>query len=146
MNTLTSRNRLINGEGYVLVMEEVTSTVLLYDMFQQMSSLIAGADKVIQELENAMPNLTGLQFIAIHYYDDFVSPSNFQGYSMVMLTLVPENTNDIIKEIIKQATNEDLGKIFLIAARNDEDKKKFNVLKNESTRVVQSRIKTLRAL
>jgi hypothetical protein len=146
MNSVTSRNRLVKGDGYVLVMEEVTSTVLLHDMFLQMSSLIAGAEEVMKEIDEAMPNLTGLQFVAIHYYDDFVSPSNFQGYALVMLTIVPENVNDIIREIIKQAEDDGLSRTFLIAARNDETKQKFNVLKNESDRVVQARIKVLRNL
>lgn len=145
-SSVVSRNRLIKGDEYVLVVEEVTSTALLHDMFLQMSSLIAGADQVMKELDEAMPTLTGLQFVAINYYDGFVSPSNFQGYSLVMLTIVPEDTNDIIREIIHQASDEDLGRIFLIAARNDPDQKKFEVLKNESNRVVQARVKILRRL
>jgi hypothetical protein len=146
MNPNTSRNRLIKGDGYVLVMEEVTSTVLLHDMFLQMSSLIAGADEVLKEIDEAMPNLTGLQFVAIHYYDNFVSPSNFQGYALVMLTIVPENINDIVREIIKQAADDNLSRIFLLAARNDDSQRKLNILKNESNRVVQARVKTLRSL
>lgn len=146
MTTLTSHNRLIKGDGHILVVEEARSPALLHDMFLQMSSLIAGADAVLKELSESMSNLAGLQFVVIHYYDDFVSPSNFQGYGLVMLTIVPEKVNEIIREVIHQASDDDLGKIFLIAARHDEDERKFNVLKNEATRVVQARIGTLRNL
>jgi hypothetical protein len=127
-------------------MEEVTSTTILHDMFLQMSSLIAGAEEVMKELDEAMPNLTGLQFVVIHYYKNFVSPRNFQGYALVMLTIVPQNTNDIIREIIKQAADDNLGKIFLIAARNDDSNEKLKILKNESDRLVQARVKILRSL
>jgi hypothetical protein len=146
MNSVTSRNRLINGDGYVLVMEEVTSTIVLHDMFSQMSSLIAGAGEVVKELGEAIPNLSGLQFVVLHYYDDFVSPSNFQGYALVMLTLVPDQTNDIIRDIITYAPDEELGRVLLLASRNDETQQKFRVLKEESSRVVQARVKTLRSL
>lgn len=146
MNSSTSHNRLIKGDGHILVVEEAGSPALLHDMFSQMSSLIAGAEEVLKELDASMPNLTGRQFVVIHYYEGFVSPSNFQGYGLVMLTIVPEKVNEIIREVIKQAPDDELGRIFLIAARHDEDQHKLNVLKNEGTRVVQSRISTLRNL
>lgn len=128
------------------MVEDAGSPDLLHDMFSQMSSLIAGADEVLNELTDSMPNLTGRQFVVIHYYDGFVSPSNFQGYGLVMLTMVPERVNEIIREVIKQASDNDLGEIFLIAARHDKDQRKFNILKSEASRVVQARIGTLRNL
>lgn len=146
MTLLRSKNRLIKSEDYVLVVEEVTSTTVLHDMFIQVSSMIAGADEVIRELDRAMPNLTGLQFIAISYYDKFVSPSNFKGYALVMLTIVPAVTNDIVVELVKQASDDDLAKIFLIAARTDSSNAKLSVLKNESDRLVSARVKVLRNL
>jgi hypothetical protein len=146
MTSSTSHNRLIKGEGHVLVVEEANSPTVLHDMFLQMSSLIAGADEVVKELKESMLNLAGRQFVVIHYYDDFVSPSKFQGYGLVMLTMVPVKINEAIREVIKQAYDDELGRIFLIAARNDEDQHKLNVLKNEADRVVQARIGTLRNL
>jgi hypothetical protein len=146
MTSSTSHNRLIKGEGHVLVVEEANSPAVLHDMFLQMSSLIAGADEVVKELKESMLNLAGRQFVVIHYYDDFVSPSKFQGYGLVMLTFVPAKINEAIREVIKQAYDDELGRIFLIAARNDEDQHKLNVLKNEADRVVQARIGTLRNL
>lgn len=144
MTSTTSHNRLIKGDGHVLVVEEANSPAVLHDMFLQMSSLIAGADEVVKELEGSMLNLAGRQFVVIHYYDDFVSPSKFQGYGLVMLTIVPARINEAIREVIKQAHDDELGRIFLIAARHDEDQSKFNVLKNEANRVTQARIGTLR--
>lgn len=146
MTTLTSKNRLIKGDGYVLVMEEVADTVILHDMFQQISSLIAGAEETADQLDDALSHLAGIQFVVVHYYSDFVSPSNFQGYALVMLTVVPDHVNDVIREIIKEAPDDDLGRIFLLATRHDDTQQKFKVLRNESQRVVQTRIKTLRAL
>lgn len=144
MTKMTNQDRLIKGDEYVLVIEEGRSPALLHDMFLQMSSLIAGADAVLKELRES--SLTGLQFVVIHYYDGFVSPSNFQGYGLVMLTMVPDKVNEIIREVIYQAADDDLGKIFLIAARHDENGQKFNVISDEANRVVQARIGTLRNL
>lgn len=146
MNLSINHNRLIKGNGHVLVVEEAGSPALLHDMFLQMSSLIAGAEEVIEELNAYMPNLAGQQFVIMHYYDGFVSPSNFQGYGLVMLTIVPEKVNEIIREVIKSASDEELGRIFLIAARNDENQHKLNILKDEGERIAQSRIMTLRNL
>lgn len=146
MNSSTNHNRLIKGDGHILVVEEAGSPALLHDMFSQMSSLIAGADAVLKELDASMLDLAGRKFVVIHYYDDFVSPSNFQGYGLVMLTNVPERVNEVIRAIIKQAPDDELGRIFLIAARHDENQHKLNVLKSEGDRVVQARIATLRNL
>jgi hypothetical protein len=127
-------------------MEEVISTTVLHDMFAQMSSLISGADEIMKELDEEMPNLAGLQFVVLHYYKGFVSPSNFQGYALLTLTMVPEKINDIIVELLRQADDEELGKIVLLAARDDVLGDKTKILKGESNRIIQARVKTLRGL
>lgn len=144
MTQFASNDRLIKEDGYVLVIEEGKSPDLLQDMFSQISSLISGAEEVLKDLSEA--TLTGLQFVIIHYYHEFVSPSNFQGYGIVMLTIVPERVNEIIREVIYQAPDDDLSKIFLIAARHDENERKLNIIKQEATRIVEARIRTLRSL
>lgn len=147
---VTSRNRLIHGENYVLVVEEVFSPETLHEMFQQMCYLIAGGDKIVEELGESLQRMAGLQFVVIHYYERFVSPSTFQGYSIVILTEFPHNIHgsvkDMIKEMLEDATDDELARLFLAATRNDEDQSKINVLKEVTTKITTARIKSLRSI
>lgn len=142
----TSRNRLIKGDGYVLVMEEVPTVVELYDMFLQISSFIRGSQNIIHDLQNLNNGLDNHSFVALHYYAGFVSPSNFQGYALVMLPMVPEGSSEGMREHIQQFSDMTLGRIMLIAARDDDSQDKFNILKQESARLVETRAKYLRNL
>ena len=140
-----SSDNLIKGAGYVVVVEEVTSTATLYDMFVQMSYLINGSEELVRQLDEVLPHLTGLQFIALHYYKDFVSPSNFEGYAIVTLTEVPERPNEIVAELCAQATDDELGRVFLLAAPSGSTDAAPALLK-EADRIIKSRVKLLRNL
>ena len=140
-----SRDNLLKGDGHVLVVEEITSTTTLHEMFVQMSYLIGDSSGLIEQLDDTLPNLTGLQFVALHYYKDFVSPSNFEGYAIVMMTEVPSHPSEMMVELCERAADEDLGRIFLLAAKTKDDEAAL-VLLRESDRIIKNRIATLKNL
>lgn len=145
-----SRSRLIKDDKYVIVVEEVSSLSGVSDMLTQVSPSIKGADALSDELVSLVesyPNAP-LEFSMLNYYDDFVSPSNFQGCALVMLVEVPdEETSHLLPaELLKIAPEESLGRIFFIAVRHDRQGVKLNLLKTECDKIIQARVKTLRNL
>lgn len=145
-----SRSRLIKDDNYVIVVEEVSSLSGVSDMLTQVSPSINGADTLSEELISLVESYPDapLEFSMLHYYDEFVSPSNFQGCALIMLVEVPdEETAHLIPvELLKLAPEEALGRIFFIAVRHDRHGTKLNLLKTECDKIIQARVKTLRNL
>lgn len=139
-------DRIILRENYSIVVEEVTSTAILHDMFVQISDMIEDSNQLVTDLDRILPQLTGLQFVTLTYYNQFVSPSNFNGYALLALAIVPDEVNDIIQELILQADDSALARIFLLAVRNTEDDTATKALQKEANYMIKNRLHVLRSL
>lgn len=138
----TSGHRLITAEKHVVLIEEIHSLQGIYKKISDLSNRVKGTTEILEQLYEILPDLTGLDFMFLHYYDRFVAPSNFQGYALVVVQKVPPS-HELISEIVRDVDDNILGTVLMIAASSAEDRS-FRVLQEEANRIVDSRVKLLR--
>lgn len=141
-------DRLVRRINYVLTIEETNSPAVLLQMFESIAVHVDSNEQILADLKQALPELAGLDFIVISYYNSFVSPSNLEGYGLLGLQPFPaaEHFTDALRDLYKQVADEELCRVLLIATRDDASSDKQERLKAEAENIVNTRINHLRLL
>ena len=141
-------DRLVKRSNYTLTIEETNLPAVLFQMFESIAVHVDSNEQILADLKHALPELAGLDFVVISYYNSFVSPSNLEGYGLIGLQPFPviEEFTDQLRQLYKQADDEELCRVLLIATRNDVTSDKQERLKIEADNIVNTRINHLRLL
>lgn len=139
---IASGHRLITSEKHVVLVEEIDSIQGIYKKVSDLSHRVQGTTEILEHLYEVLPDLTGLEFMFLHYYQGFIAPSNFQGYALVVVQKVP-SSGELIDEIVRDLDDNILGVVLMIAASSAEDPS-YQVLQEEANRIVSSRVRLLR--
>lgn len=141
-------DRIIKRINYVLTVEETNLPSVLLQMFESIAVHVDSNEQILADLKQALPELAGLDFVVLSYYNSFVSPSNLEGYGLIGLQPFPiaEHFTDALRQVYKQVEDEELCKVLLIATRNDSANDKQERLKVEAENIVNTRINHLRLL
>jgi len=138
-------DQLIHKGDHVLVLEETNNIADLSIILRSFADMSEDPDT---DWQSALPNLVGLDFVAVTLYTSFVSPSNLDGYSLVGLQPIPRHPElqRINAPIYLTLQDEELGHILLLATRNDNYMEKEKSLKETSDTFIHSRVRQLRNL
>ena len=142
-------DRVIQKHGYDIIVEETNATSMLYAMIENVSTHIESGDSFLETLKEALPSLTGYDFVTLTYYKTYVSPSNLAGYVLIRLHPVPPSTAsnlDELKNVFIQADDEELGQTLIITMLASSDTELFEQIKEEAENIIATRVQQLRAL
>lgn len=139
-------DRIVPRDDYVMVVEATTDTDVLYQTISNIASSLTSPSSLMQEFEMALPNLTGLDFVIVSYYSNFISPSLFEGYSVLALQPVPDELTEAKVLLNHQMLEMEISRVLLVVVRPTTTEEKFLKLKEESEHILEARIKLLQRL
>jgi hypothetical protein len=141
-------DRLIKRDNYLITLEETNKPSDLYQMFESVAPFIKLGKSHLQDLADALPSLTGLDFISMTYYQFFISPSNLVGYTLIGLQGFPDPDmlDEELIELYKQLDDSELSRTLIQASHDDESNWKLNNMTHEADLIIKARIAALRSL
>lgn len=139
------KNRIIKGDDYVLLVEEIHSGELMLSKLEMLSFFLTGSDYLVADVEKQILDPEGWEFVFLQHYEKFITPTNLTGFSLVAMQSIPESSNnEWLAEIAQQYPDGALANSLTVSSHGTG--KGFDVLQAEAEKITTARIKTLRNL